>query len=65
MVETTNSTNIYFINPLSPANGEDSTQFDTQDDKELAELWFQFCKDEGIITEVYKGIADYETGEMK
>ena len=28
----------------------DETQFDTTDRTELAELWFEFCIDEGIIT---------------
>ena len=59
-----NATNIYFLNPTWDTTREDSVQFDTQDDKDLAELWFSFCQDEGIITEVCKGTADYDTGIM-
>ena len=44
----TKGTNIGFMND----SYEDETQFDTTDKKELAELWFQFCKDEGNITHV-------------
>ena len=54
-------TNITFIN----RHGRyDETQFDTQDEHELAELWWNFCNEEALI-DVVKGIADYETGEMK
>ena len=54
-------TNIQFTNI---SGMEDETQFDTQDEHELAELWWEFCKEEGLI-EVIKGMADYETGDMK
>lgn len=42
------ATNIYFTN-LETLE-EDSTQFDTTDRKELAELWWDFCIENGIIT---------------
>lgn len=55
-------TNIEFINE----DGDlDETQFDTQDEKELAELWWSFCKEDNIIISVNKGMADYETGIMR
>lgn len=50
-------TNIYFVNP--DGNNEDETQFDTVNKKELAELWFEFCIDEGIIT----GYEEVEVNE--
>ena len=54
-------TNISFVN----AYGRDEeTQFDTQDEKELAQLWWEFCREEGLI-EIEKGIADYESGVMR
>jgi len=55
-------TNIEFINE---DGNLDETQFDTQDEKELAELWWDFCKENNIIIEVNKGIADYESGVIK
>ena len=55
-------TNIYFNNP-DTMDGEDVTQFDTQDEKDLAALWWEFCKDEGLIS-ISKGMADYDTGVM-
>ena len=40
------ATNIYFINE----DGErDATQFDTTDINELKEIWWDFCKENGII----------------
>lgn len=54
-------TNIGFFNP--DTNREDETQFDTQDEKELALLWWEFCKDEGLI-DLEFGIADYDSGEI-
>ena len=54
-------TNIEFLNP---DNGyTDETQFDTYDEKELALLWWEFCKENGFIRIGYS-IADYETGEI-
>lgn len=54
-------TNIEFLNP---DNGyTDETQYDTQDEKELAELWWEFCKEKGFIRIGY-AIADYKTGEI-
>lgn len=39
-------TNIYFVNE----DGEiDATQFDTTDINELKEIWWDFCKENGII----------------
>lgn len=54
------ATNILFTNP---DGFDDEVQFDTHDENDLAELWWQFCKTEGLI-KVNKGIADYVTGEM-
>lgn len=54
-------TNIEFLNP---DNGyTDETQFDTQDEKELADLWWKFCKENGFIRIGYK-IADYNSGDI-
>lgn len=39
----------------------DETQFDTHNEHDLAELWWEFCKDNNLIT-VVKGKADYESG---
>ncbi len=55
------STNIDFYNPNSDM--EDQTQFDEWDEKELAVLWWDFCKENQLIS-VTKGITDYETGKM-
>lgn len=43
-------TNIGFKNDDLPF--DDVVQFDTTNRTELAELWFDFCKEEGIITYV-------------
>lgn len=53
-------TNIQFVDH---EGRDDETQFDTQDEKELAELWWDFCKENDLVT-VTKGKADYETGVM-
>ena len=54
-------TNIQFFNP---DNGfTDETQFDTQDEKDLAELWWEFCKENGFIA-IEQGIADYNSGDI-
>lgn len=48
-------TNIGFNNPTwNKGVIEDEVQFDVRPDelRDLAELWFEFCKDEGIITYV-------------
>lgn len=59
-MKTNEVTNILFTN----LDGyKDETQFDTQDEHELAELWWQFCQDEGLIG-IEQGIADYETGVL-
>ena len=42
MPNTIPVTNIYFTNDKGY---EDETQFDTQDESELAELWWSFCKE--------------------
>lgn len=55
-------TNIYFINPDDGM--DDATQFDTQDEKELAQLWWEFCKENKII-DCYMGYADYKNGVME
>jgi len=44
-------TNIGFLN-MDGREANDEVQFDTTDKNELAMLWFEFCKDEGIITYV-------------
>lgn len=49
-VDVIKGTNIGFMNP--DTQKEDETQFDTTDEKELAQLWWDFCKDEQIITYV-------------
>ena len=54
-------TNIGFTNLVTLE--EDETQFDTQDEKELALLWWEFCKDEGLISLEF-GIADYNSGDI-
>ena len=41
-VKKVKATNIGFMN--------DETQFDTTDEKELAQLWWQFCKENKIVT---------------
>ena len=54
-------TNIQFFNP---DNGfTDETQFDTQDEKDLAELWWEFCKENAFIA-IEQGIADYNSGDI-
>ena len=50
-------TNIGFVNPNNTQfydTMNDEVQFDVRSDElhELALLWFDFCKDEGIITYV-------------
>ena len=41
-------TTIVFVNE----NGDvDATQFDTQNETELAEIWWDFCKENNIIIE--------------
>ena len=42
---------------------EEETQFDTQDETELALLWWEFCKENGMIA-LEKCIADYDIGEL-
>lgn len=45
-------TNIGFL----AANGrEDETQFDTQDERQLAELWWMFCLENKLITFLEQG----------
>lgn len=55
-----NVTNIYFS---SENRFEDSTQFDTQDEGELAALWWDFCKENDLIC-IEKGLADYDSGVL-
>ena len=58
--EIINVTNVYFTSE----NGvEDSTQFDTQDEGELAALWWDFCKENDLIS-LEKGQADYKSGVL-
>ena len=60
------ATNVGFFNPdLADVFGNevnDVTQFDTHDEDELAELWWEFCKENNLIT-IDKGMVDYVTGE--
>ena len=57
---TIKATNIQFVNP---EGNVDETQFDTHDEHDLAELWWQFCKENNFIT-VIKGEADWKTGVL-
>ena len=52
------ATNIYFINE---DGNSDQTQFDTTDINELREIWWDFCKENGIIidTEEIDTTDDY------
>lgn len=59
MNEKIKSTNIQFFHPFS---GYSETQFDEWNEKELALLWWEFCKENEFIR-VEKGYTDYETGE--
>ena len=53
--------NIEFLNP---DNGlTDETQFDTWDERELADLWWEFCKENGLIRIGYK-IADNNSWDI-
>lgn len=52
-------TNIYYTEDGS----ESSTQFDTQDEGELATLWWEFCKENDLIS-IEKGRADYNSGVL-
>lgn len=46
--ENMKATTIIFVNE----NGDvDETQFDTQNKAELAEIWWDFCKENNIIIE--------------
>lgn len=44
---------------------EDETEFDTIDEQEIAELWYEFCKEEGIIAYVEQEDDGYEPPEDK
>ncbi len=57
---TTKSTNIQYVDTEGVCH---EIQFDTHDENELALLWWEFCKEDDLIT-VIKGIADYESGLM-
>jgi len=39
---------VYWENDTLPM-GPDETEFDTHDEKELAELWWEFCKENNLI----------------
>ena len=62
-----NTTKIGFKNPYKPFKQippdldkiDDETEFDSHDEDELAKCWFEFCKENGIITYVEK---EYEVG---
>lgn len=60
-MKTAKSTNIYYMNPEGELG---CVQFDSHDEKELAELWWEYCKDEGIIQSLTKGITEWVTGTM-
>lgn len=53
-------TNIGFINGTNELYMDDEVQFDVTDRTELALCWFEFCKDEGIITYVNEVEVDDE-----
>lgn len=42
------TTIIYWENMNLPF-GPDETEFDTHDEEELAELWWEFCKENNLI----------------
>lgn len=44
---------------------EDETEFDTIDEQEIAELWYEFCKEEGIIAYVEQLDDGYEPPKDK
>ncbi len=49
-------TDIGFINGTK----EDETEFDTHNEKELALLWWEFCKENKLIAYVNKRYAEEE-----
>lgn len=55
-----NSTNIEFWREDGVA---DEVQFDTHDERELAELFWEFLKENGFIN-VVKGKTEWESGIM-
>ena len=55
-----NVTNILFTDRSGVTN---ETQFDTHNEHELAELWWEFCLENDLISLV-QGTADWETGVM-
>lgn len=55
-----NVTNIMFTDCSGVIN---ETQFDTHNKHELAELWWEFCLENDLISLV-QGTADWETGVM-
>lgn len=56
----TDSTNIYYE---SIDGDRECVQFDSHDEHELAELWWEFCKENNFIS-LEKGKADYIHGTM-
>ena len=58
----TKVTDISFYNDIDNLHFNDETEFDTWDEKELAELWWDFCKENNLITIIKKEIEeeDYE-----
>ena len=59
----TKVTDIEYFDPCVPSySGWSETEFDTWDEKELAELWWNFCLEEGLISIDKKEIEedDYE-----
>lgn len=39
---------------------EDETEFDTWDEEELAQLWWEFCKENGLIYVTKREIEEEE-----
>ena len=58
-MELINSTNIEYYEE----DGIHEVQFDTHDEKELAELFWDYLKENDIIN-VTKGKTEYESGVM-
>ena len=54
----TKVTDIGFYNGLAYLHFNDETEFDTWNEKELAELWWNFCKENNLITIIKKEIEE-------
>ena len=59
-------TRVQFYNLNAPdehgrAFFNDRTEFDTTDEQELAELWWEFCKENGLIECIRRTVKEEET----